>query len=130
MVDYVSLTATAQRLITKNGRSVTLLKFDSTPEEAAKPWNGPSNPRGTPDAELPIDAVFVEPSAAVKLGLSLETDDLVKRSEQIMIVSPGVAADLSTYNEVLDDSEYWKITGIQVLKPASSVVLGFVGVAR
>ncbi len=129
-IDVTALIATAQRLITENGRSVTFIEFNSTPAEADKPWNGPTDPRATPDSTAAHDAVFVEPSSAVKLGLSSEASDLIKRSDQIMIVSPGAAVDLRIYQEVDDDSQRWKITAVEILKPGSSTMLAFVGVRR
>ena len=130
MVDTTAIIETAQRLITENGRSVTFVQFDSTPGDAAKPWNGPTDPRATPDSTLTVDAVFVPPSSASSLGLKDEVNDLVKRSEQIMIVSPGAAADLSIYQEVTDGGEQWKIVGVETLKPGASVMLNYVGVRR
>lgn len=133
MVDAVALVATAQRLITENGRSVTFISHDKTVADAAKPWEGGggTSPRTAPDAVLVLDAVFVEPSVAARLGLSSETSDLIKRSEQIMIVSPGAAADdLGDFEEVLDEGKHWKITGIEILRPGSTMFLAFVGVKR
>ena len=144
MVDYASLLATAQRLITANGRSVTFISFAETVQDPAKPWLGPRDPRAaassfsddfSSDFETGIlvslinDAVFVEPGDLEHLGHSLITEDLIKRSTKIMLVSPG-ALDLSIYEEVIDGSERWKITGQEFLKPGDTQVLAFVGVAR
>ena len=130
MVETAPLIATAQRLITENGRSVTFVEFDSTPGDVAKPWGGPADPRSNPDSTLTVDAVFVNPSGAASLGLSTETSDLVKRSEQILIVSPGASADLTIYQEIIDGSDRWKIMGIETLKPGASVMINYVGVKR
>lgn len=130
MVETASVIATAQRLITANGRSVTFVEFNSTPGDVAKPWNGPTNPRTTPDSTLTVDAVFVPPSSAASLGLKAETSDLMKRSEQVMIVSPGASADLSIYQEIIDGSDRWKIVGTETLKPGDDVLLNYVGVRR
>lgn len=130
MVDFAPLIVTAQRLIGENGRSVTLVEFDSTLSDAARPWLGPADPRTVPDSSLVLDAVFVEPSSGVSLGLALETDDLIKNSDQIMIVSAGAAVDLTVFGEVIDGSTRWKIETIKILKPGSEIVLGFVGVRR
>ena len=129
MVDLVPLIATAQRLITENGRPVTFIRQDQTLSDAAQPWLGPADPRATPDATLVVDAVFVEPSAAVKLGISTEQSDLIMNSEQIMILAAG-GTDLLQFQEVLDAGVYWKITTIETLKPGATIVLSFVGVKR
>lgn len=130
MVDLAPIIATAQRLITENGRSVTLVQLDKDPPDTDKPWAGPTDPRAVPEATLTLDAVFVEPSSATRLGLSSDASELVKRSTQILIVSPGASADLTIYTEVTDGSIIWKITTVEVLKPGSSVALGFIGVKR
>lgn len=129
MADLVKLIATAQRLIKANGRAVTFIRHDETLADAAKPWDGPTDARTTPAETQALDAVFVPPASAVRLGLSTEQSDLIIRSEQIMIVSPGTV-DLSRFQEVLDDDIYWKINMVEVLKPGPTVLLGFVGVKR
>lgn len=130
MVDTTKLIATAQRLIKKNGRAVQLLQFDSAPANPSQPWKGNADPRATPDATLDLSAVFVQPSSAVRLGLSAESSDLIKRSEQILIVSPGPTVDVRVFHEVVDDTENWKIQGVEILKPGSEVLLAFIGVRR
>ena len=131
MVDFTPLIATAQRLISENGRSVTLVELDSSPADPSKPWKGAADPRAVPDASLTLDAVFVNPgTATTSLGLSLETSDFIKRSEQIMIISPGASVDLTGFEEVSDDSVTWKIQGMEILKPGAEVVVAFIGVRR
>jgi hypothetical protein len=133
MVDYVSLAATAKRLITANGREVTFVRFNRTAADAAKPWKGAADPRTDPDASETLDAVFVEPSSAVRLGISTVNSELVKRSTQILIAAPGsdFAEDLSTFEEVIDsDGVKWRITTSEKLKPAEVTLLYFIGVAR
>lgn len=131
MVDLTPLIATAQRLITENGRAVTLVQFNTTPSNSDKPWLGPADPRSSPDSTLAVDAVFVNPGETFSLGASFKVSDLMKRSEQIMLVSPGASADMSLYNEVIDtDGSKWKIDQIEVLKPGTSVALVYVGVSR
>ena len=130
MVETAPLIATAQRLITENGREVTFVQFDSTPGDANKPWNGPTDPRAAPDSTLVLDAVFVAAGAAGGLGLSETVSDLLKRSDQIMIISPGASADMSIYQEVIDGGERWKVVGVETLKPGSSVLINYVGVKR
>lgn len=130
MVDYTRLLATAQRLITANGRSVTLVQFDTTLSDSDRPWLGPADARSAPEATLAVDAVFVDPGSAAKLGLDFVVDDLLKRAEQVMILSAGADEDLSPYQEVIDGSTRWKITQTQVLRPADTTVLAFIGVRR
>ena len=130
-VDYAAVLATAQRLLTENGRSVTLVNFDSTPADPNRPWLGPAtDPRDTPDSTLTLDAVAVAPSGVVNLGLAFEADDLIKDAAEILICSPGANVDLTVFEEVIDETVRWKIIGIQVLRPATITVLAFIGVER
>ncbi len=127
--DYGPVIATAQRLITKFGRSITFVSFDETLADATKPWQGATAPRGGGATTLVEDAVFVGPGAA--LGLSITLEDLIKRSEQMLIVSPGAAVTLDIYEEIIDDdTSRWKIVGMEKLQPAGDIVLYFVGVKR
>lgn len=128
MVDAVRLQKTAARLIAANGRSVTFLRHDATPADANKPWNGPTDARSAAAETSDQSAVMVEPSGAVRLGLSSAESDLVKRSEKIFIVSASV--DLLPFHEVLDEEVYWKITRIETLRPGSTTLLSLVGVKR
>ena len=129
MVDAVKLAATVLRLLNKNGRSVTFIQHNTTLETPAEPWDGPADPRATPASTLVLSAVFAHPRFVDRLGLTIEVDDLIRRSDQIMIVSQG-NNDLSVFQEVLDGAVYWKITGTEILRPGSTTLLGFVGVKR
>lgn len=129
--DYASIITIAQELLLEFGRSVTFIAFDATSSDVSQPWLGPTDPRATPSATLPLDAAFVEPDAADALGHTISLQDLIQRSEQILIVSPGAAVDLSVYQEVIDsDASRWKIEGFEILKPGDDVVLSFVGLKR
>lgn len=130
MVDYVALTAIAQRLITENGRLATFVAFDNVSANITKPWEGPDDPRTTPVASDVYSVVNVEPSGTVALGSSQKVTDLAKRSEKILIVSAGVQVDMSIYDEVIDESVTYKIEGIEILRPGSITVLSFVGLKR
>jgi len=130
--DYSTTIATAQRLITKFGRSVTLVEFDTTLADSAKPWDGPADARTAPDSTLVLDAVSVQPGgSSQQLGFSVFSDDLISRLAAIFIVSPGASADLSTYQELLDtDGVRYKIDAVEVLKPGPDVIVGFIGVSK
>jgi len=130
--DYISLANKAAALVTKFGRSVTLVKFDETPADAAKPWRGNLTPRTDPDASTAVDAVFVEPASVEQLGWSVAKPEFFDRSTQILIVAPGAtfSSNLEGYDEVIDGSVRWKITGVEILKPGPLRMLYFIGVAR
>lgn len=131
--DYTANIATAQRLITKFGRSITLVQFNDTETDSSKPWDGvnPTDPRATPDSTLVLDAVFIFPTGLLNLGLSTLQANLFARAEQIAIIAPGAAVATEGFNEIIDtDSTRWTIMETQTLKPGSDVVLGYLGLKR
>ena len=131
--DYTANIATAQRLITKFGRAITLVQFNDTVTDSAKPWDGtnPTDPRATPDSTLAIDAVFVFPTGLLQLGLGTIQADLLARADQFAILSPGAAVDVSGFNEIIDtDGSRWTIQMTATLQPANDVVLSYLGLKR
>ena len=127
--DYGPIVTVAQDLIKDFGREVTFINQNETPADATKPWQGPTAARTAPKSTLKAEAVFVQPDSASKLGRTSISEDLIKRSDQIMIVPAGTT-DLIDFQEVLDGTVYWKIVGIETLRPADTTILYFVGVAR
>ena len=129
MVDYVKMAATALRLVTKYGRSVTLVKFNVTPDDAAKPWRGTAHPRQTPEATLALPAVFVDPTSISSLGFAAVVSDLLKNCEQVCLIAS--TEDLTGYNEILDTNGVrWKIDKMDKLAPAETTLLYYMGVSR
>lgn len=130
MVDYVRLAATAQRLVEANGRLITFIRNNETPDDPDKPWEGSTGV----DTTLELSGVFVPPNTVRQFGLTAlgqgtEFKDLISFSEEIAIVFPETS-DLRQFTHVLDDAVRWGITGIQVLKPGNTQVLAFVGMRR
>lgn len=131
MANYPALQATAQRLVDVNGGDVTFRQFEQDPANPAEPWDGPADPRGSLAAELVQRAVLVQPTGISALGIAYVTTDLLKRSEQIMIVAGTDGVDLSEFNEVDTIGGSYKIVGIERLQPdGATILLWYVGVAR
>lgn len=126
MVDYVSLAATAKRLIDANGRTVTLTKQGNTPATASKPWRGQSSPVVS---TVSGKAVFVDPSM---MGTMFTNEDNVKRGEQIALfaASNDAGNDLHLFDTITDDAVVWKILTAKLLAPASTRILYVFEVAR
>lgn len=133
MIDYVEIANIAKTAIDENGRPVTFLRFDQTPADVNQPWNGPADPRATPDASASVIGLFIQPVVAQTLGLTTVDQDLMKRTEEIVLVAPGAANppfDLTTANELIDGGVNKKITFVETLRPNTITLLYFVGVAR
>lgn len=120
----------AQRLIKKHGREITLVQFEGPSTTSTTPWQGAVDPRGDVSSNLTVYAVFVPPSGVASLGLEIETQDLFKNSERVLIFSAGDQVDVSGYSEVEDGSSRWKINILRVLRPGTVSVLAYAGVSR
>jgi hypothetical protein len=130
MVDYVKLAIVAERLIRQNGRLVTFVRKDRTPSDPSKPWKGPVDGETT----LALSAVFVPPNTVRQFGLSSLGEgtqflDLVTFSEQVAIVFPE-DNDLRQYQTIRDQGINWNMIGLQLLQPAATKLLAFVGTRR
>jgi hypothetical protein len=127
LATYEELKQVANELIFEAGRTVSFIQLDSTPDDTATPWEN-STPR-TGQTSVSLKGVFVEPESSIQLGESYVSKDLVKRSTKILIVEPG-DNDLSTFDEINDGGVKWKIEGVEILKPGTVTIVGFVGVSR
>lgn len=114
-----------QRLLKKHGRSVTFVELNDVGSLA---WEGAADPTAAPKRSLSLFACFVEPDSLQRLGLGTRVEELVQRSKRICLV-PG-AGQLVGFNQVLDEGEYYTITGMEALRPGTTMLLHFVGVDR
>lgn len=128
-IDYTEMAAVAQELIDDNGRDVTLIRWKQAPADANKPWEGPDDPRGTPDATNTIKGCFV-PTSGSGLGKDTIDEDALKRTAEVCLIVPGAGFDLATANELIDGGVHKKITFVQTLKPGATVLLYYMGVDR
>ena len=128
-IDMTEMAAVAQEAIDDNGRNVTIIRWGQTAADANKPWEGPDDPRGTPDATDDVIGCFVPMSGS---GLAKETidEDALKRTHEVCLIGPGASFDIATANELIDGSVHKRITFVQTLKPAGTVLLYYVGVER
>lgn len=119
MVDYARMQATATRLIRANGRKMTLVKFDRTNADNAKPWDGPTDARNGTNATRVTATVVDAPILELRrLGLIGIAEDLIMRSDsQVIIDGQATDEDLRNFNEVVDGTETLKISAIERLKP-------------
>jgi len=130
MVDYVKLAATAKRLVAANGRPITFVRKSEVAADPAKPWDAQAGA----DVTFTTPAVFVPPNTVRQFGLTAlgqgtEYDDLIAFSESIGIFFPETQ-DIRQFSHVQDGAELFGIVGLQILKPASIQMLGFVGIRR
>lgn len=125
-MDYLEIRDIAIQLITDAGRHIDIINLDKTPVDSAMPWKGPGVP--TVATTTPVMAAFVPPGSG--LGVTVEDDELLKRTQQVAFIQPVVGTDLSEADEVLDTGVTWKILWMQVLRPADVTLLYIAGLAR
>lgn len=126
--DYSELATTAQELVAEFGKAVTLRRLSATVPNPAEPWVPAADPRAGATT-LAVTACFVEPSSMTQLGgPNALLVDWVKRSQQVAIVAHP--DDLSTFSELVDGVEVWRVVGVSTLNPGGTRLLHFVGLAR
>jgi hypothetical protein len=126
--DYAELATTAQELVTEFGKGVTLRRLNATPPDPQTPWLPPADPRAGATT-LAVMGVFAEPSSLQNLGgPNAQLVDWVKRASQIAIIAHP--DDISTFSELVDGSEVWRVVGCSTLNPGGTRLLHFLGLSR
>jgi len=130
-VDYGKLAEKARKLITDNGRTITLVRQNETPIDATKPWNGSV---ASPETTVVVPAMQLLPNAVRVFGLSAlgdasKLDGLISVSEYVYVLFQG-EVDLHQFTFVRDGGIDFNIEATQALKPANVTLLGFIGVRR
>lgn len=119
MPDYTRLQKTADRLIKKSGREISIVRLALAEDTDETPWRGTTKPRQEPEDVVETSGVFVPISATSYLGIEIVfKNDNVARGQQVILV-PALASedDISEYDEVHDNGSIWKIVRAQLLKP-------------
>jgi hypothetical protein len=118
----------AEELIPENGREVTFIQLSTA--SGGFPGEGPGDPRNPPARAVTVVGCFVEPDSLQRLGLTTKIEQLLQTSDRICLI-PGTE-NLRGYDEVIDsdDGRYYKIQGMEELKPGTRSLLYFVGVER
>jgi len=128
-IDFIAMAAIAQELIDDNGREITLIRYKQAPADTDKPWEGPDDPRTSPDDTTTVIGCFV-PMGGSGLAKEDVDADALKRTSEVCLIGPGAGFDLGKANELIDDGVSKKISFVQTLKPASTVLLYYVGISR
>lgn len=118
----------AEELIPENGRSVTFIQLSAA--SGGFPGEGPADPRNPPARAVTVIGCFVEPDSLQRLGITTKIDQLLQTSDRICLITG--TTNLRGYDEVIDsdDGRYYKIQGMEELKPGTTSLLYFVGIER
>ncbi len=122
----MTLATTAQRLINREGRTVTLHLAPAAPTDANKPWLGNATPPA--GATLTLKAVFDsqkegELAKTLFAALTGGSGAPPRRPRNSFIVA-GLdlgTTDVSTIMEVTDGSQLWRVTGVEPIKPGDTL---------
>lgn len=116
----------AEELIAEDGRDVVFIQLAE--DVGSFPGEASGDPRNPPARSVSVKAVFVEPDSLQRLGITTKVDQLLQTSDRICLV-PGTY-DLDGMNEVIDEDRYYKIQGMETLRPGTRTLLYFVGLER
>lgn len=129
--DYAPNVALARKLLLKFGDPRVFQKLNETPSDPAAPWRGPVDSATPVAEEQTLQAVAVEPSSVVRLGIATEDEDFVKRASVILIVEPEASGNpIDDYDAVVYEGHCYRIQDVRKLRPASTTILYYVSMRR
>lgn len=129
MAEYDKFVALATSLLTKKGRKITLQQLGNSAQDHSKPW------RGSSFADIAmqyndVPAAFV-PVIGKDLGVVVTDKELLKRSQQVVIVAPVTEGIENKVDQIQDsDGSTWKVVWGQCLRPGSQTIFYVFGLAR
>lgn len=138
-MDHAKLAKTAQRLIQKHGREITLCQRATSAPDFEKPWRGsisesienPADPLSTQTLALKgvfIDAQGGDASPGQEFSrLGLTTDGKLK----FLVAALDLGSqDPLSFQQILDAGQVWRVTLCKVLAPGSTTILHIFEVER
>ncbi len=124
MVDYTRMTATAKRLIEKNGRTVTLRHKVEADADGDRPW------AETTGKSVEADAVGV----FLDYTLAEIDGELIRRGDQKVLFAATSeeleGTHVEDFDEVDDGGVIWKIQGVEPLCPGDTCLMYTMQVRR
>lgn len=125
--NYATIVPRVRAKIKAYGRAVTFSKRSITSAPSNDPLAGP---QGGDIISTSVDAVFVPITGLASLGIATTKIDAFKTSEQVALLPPA-AFDYAEQQFLIDsDGSVWKINIIDMLKPAETALLFYIGVSR
>jgi len=125
--DYSSNVATAQRLIARYGRDITLHLPSTTLVDDNDITLGRSSDGA---ASQPTRGAFVYPSGFISLGMSVDHQTLVASTKCIILVAPIAGVAVHDCLRVSDDEQSYTIDGVERLRPGDTDLLYYLRVAH
>jgi hypothetical protein len=113
MATYASLRATAQRLIQKNGRTVTYTIKGTTLADPAKPWDGK-----TGDTTKSLKAAFIQFTLENVRGNLVQSGD-----KRALIAADDLATTPGPEDLITDGTIPWHIVSVEAIDPSDAPVV-------
>ena len=125
--NYAAIVPRVRAKIKAYGRVVTFSKRSATSAPSNDPLAGP---QGGDVISTSVDAVFVPITGLASLGIATTKIEAFKTSEQVALLPPATF-DYTEQQFLIDnDGSVWKINIIDMLKPAETALLFYIGVSR
>ena len=131
MVNFVNFRNLAERLIEKNGRTLTLVRSDrGNPVDPTEPWRDSTD---AAEITFPVIGVFIEFEKENIDG------EIVKRGDkQVLIAAKSVEddsggasdIDIEDYDFVLDGTVRWRIMQAELIEPGPLRIMYDIQVRR
>lgn len=129
MAEYDKFIALATSMLAKKGRKVTLQQLGNAADDNSRPWRG-SAYLDIVTQYTDVPAAFV-PVIGKDLGVIVSDKELLKRSQQVVIVAPVTEGIENKVDQIQDsDGSTWKVVWGQCLKPGSQTIFYVFGLAR
>jgi len=113
MVDYVKLAATADRLVSGAGRSVSIVSKGSA-VDALRPWDGASD-----GSTATTTGVFTNYTRREVDGTKIQAND-----KRLFIAAANLTGDIMNASKVIDGSVTYQVINVRVVQPGP-VVIGY-----
>jgi len=120
MADFAAL---AERLITKNGRAISVRATTKTPVDAEKPWGAQTDS----DTDYDTYGVFIDTQASDYLARVSAVSRLVLANVEVKktgVLIPGtVGVEPTTSMKIVDGDTIWGIAKVSKVQPGPDVAL-------
>jgi len=127
VMDYTAMAAMAKRLIDANGRTVTVVKNGTTPQNSEQPWRGLAD---YPAVSVTGLAAFVPGSSVATWRVTLRDNIKFGANYALFPASDDAGNQLEFFDEILDNGVRWKIVNAEIIGPTTVRLLYLFEVAR
>lgn len=108
-INYTELLAEVKTVIEENGRAMTLVKQNDTPDDADVPWKDLTGSNtSTPFIGVVGTFEWME-----------QGDSIVRRGDKKVLAHADLGVDLDEYDQLIDGATTWNIIGMDKVSPGT-----------